>query len=229
MFDLTQASVTKAGNAQRAEWRQKCRQTLATCLSKLSLLLSTGVRLNHRSDSTLRIVDYALNCSFIELLHAARPSKHNCVQISGLQGDKVVARAIVIVERHPCVPSSLLPLVGVCESLLHCVPGKVKALAECLDGDVKGLALRIELLYLVLQILDVLSCALKDSTLILLSSWNDFRNVFDTFVNNFTASIPSLITSRRRRSTIRLSTGRMLRHEVYYIPSLWFSLRCVCH
>ena len=53
MSDLRQASVTKAGNAQRAEWRQKCRQTLAAHISKLSPLLRTRVRLNLGADSTL--------------------------------------------------------------------------------------------------------------------------------------------------------------------------------
>ena len=55
MSDLRQGFVTKAGNAQRAEWRQKCRQTLATHISKLSPLLRTRVRLNLGADSSLGI------------------------------------------------------------------------------------------------------------------------------------------------------------------------------
>ena len=56
MSDNRQPSLTKAGNAQRAEWRRKCRQTLAAHISKLSPLLSTRVRLNLGADSNLGIV-----------------------------------------------------------------------------------------------------------------------------------------------------------------------------
>ena len=56
MSDHRQASLTKPGNAQRAEWRQKCRQMLAAHISKLSPFLSTEVRLNPGADSTLGIV-----------------------------------------------------------------------------------------------------------------------------------------------------------------------------
>ena len=112
----------------------------------------------------------------------------SCVPVSGTQGVKVMTRAVIVVERQTRVPTSLLPFVGVREGLLHCLSGEVDALAELLYSNVKSLTLCVEFECLVLQVLDVLSCALKDSTLILPSSWNYFRNVLDAFVDDFTAS-----------------------------------------
>ena len=58
MSDHRQASLTKASNAQRVEWRQKCRQTLAARISKLSALPSKGVRLNLGEQVDHSHIDY---------------------------------------------------------------------------------------------------------------------------------------------------------------------------
>ena len=99
-----------------------------------------------------------------------------------------MARAIVVVERQSSVSTSLLPFVGVILTLLHCFSREVDALAEFFNSDVEGLALRIEFRYLVLQVLNVLSCALEDSTLVLLGARDNLRNVLDAFVDDFTSS-----------------------------------------